>query len=97
MPVEFIETQVADNTDVGDKRVSIAVSSSEKSPVGYESDIVVYLTFFSEERNDEDEALWDKQFAQSQDLIDRLADEALADHRAGLTEEFDPDNDPDVL
>jgi len=43
------------------------------------------------------DALWDKQFAESQDVLDKLADKALADYRAGLTEDFDPDTDPDLL
>jgi hypothetical protein len=103
MPVEFVETLVADNADVGEKKattwdflLSEAVTSSEESPVGYESDNVVYVTFVSEDLAD-DEARWDKQFAESQELMDKLADEALAEHLAGLTEEFDPDNDSDIL
>lgn len=42
------------------------------------------------------DALWDKKFAESQDLLDRLADDAHAEYRAGRTEDFDPDNDPDA-
>ena len=34
---------------------------------------------------------WDDAFARSGDLLRRLADEALADHRAGLTQDLDPD------
>jgi hypothetical protein len=43
------------------------------------------------------DALWDKTFADSQDLLDQLADEAHAEYVAGQTEEFDPDNDADAL
>jgi hypothetical protein len=43
------------------------------------------------------DALWDKTFAESQDLLERLADEAHAEYLAGLTEDFDPDEDPDAL
>ncbi len=43
------------------------------------------------------DALWDKTFADSQDVLDQLADEAHAEYTAGLTEDFDPDNDPDML
>lgn len=43
-----------------------------------------------------DDALWDEQFAASQDVLDKMADDALAKYRAGLTEEFDPDTDPDL-
>ena len=35
--------------------------------------------------------LWDAQFARSTAPIDEMAREALEDHRAGLTEDFDPD------
>lgn len=34
------------------------------------------------------EKRWDMAFANSQDLLSRLADEALAEHRAGKTKEF---------
>lgn len=33
----------------------------------------------------EDEAEWDRQFSESPDLLDSLADEALAEHRASRT------------
>lgn len=35
------------------------------------------------------DALWDKTFEQSQDLLDHLADEARAAYLAGETEDFD--------
>lgn len=35
------------------------------------------------------DALWDKTFDKSQDVLDRLADEAHAEYLAGLTEDFD--------
>lgn len=34
---------------------------------------------------------WDRSFAGSLDVLDRLADEAIADHRAGRTTPIDPD------
>jgi hypothetical protein len=34
---------------------------------------------------------WDKSFANSLDVLERLADEAIADHRAGRTKPVDPD------
>ena len=34
---------------------------------------------------------WEEAFAESGDLLRRLAEEALADHRAGLTQDLDPD------
>jgi hypothetical protein len=42
-----------------------------------------------EERKDEAE--WDKQFAGSLDVLQQLADKALADHRAGKTFILDPE------
>ena len=36
----------------------------------------------------EDERRWQKSFAESADFLEQLADEALADHRAGKTEEI---------
>lgn len=42
------------------------------------------------------DALWDKTFADTQDLLDQLADEAHKDYVAGRTEDFDPDTDPDA-
>ncbi len=38
-----------------------------------------------------DEALWNEQFARSQDVLERLADEALKDQDEGRTDELDPD------
>jgi len=34
---------------------------------------------------------WDEAFAKSGDLLARLAEEALNEHRAGLTQDLDPD------
>lgn len=34
---------------------------------------------------------WDEAFARSGDLLGRLAEEALNEHRAGLTQNLDPD------
>ena len=34
---------------------------------------------------------WEAAFARSQDALERLADEALEEHRAGRTEPLDPD------
>ena len=34
---------------------------------------------------------WDKSFAGSLDVLERLADEAIAEHRAGRTKPVDPD------
>ena len=34
---------------------------------------------------------WDQSFAGSLDVLERLADEAIADHRVGRTKPVDPD------
>jgi hypothetical protein len=38
-----------------------------------------------------DEAEWDAQFASSLDVLEQLANEALAEYRAGKTLALDPD------
>lgn len=55
--------------------------------------IVDYITALV---NQDDEAMWDEQFIASEETLIRLGKEALAEHEAGLTEEFDPDTDPDA-
>jgi hypothetical protein len=42
------------------------------------------------------DARWERSFAASQELLDRLADEAHAEYLAGRTEDFDPDSAPDL-
>lgn len=37
----------------------------------------------------EDERRWEESFARSQDVLERLTDEALAEHRAGNTQLLD--------
>ena len=39
----------------------------------------------------ESERRWDKRFADSQDVLSKLASEALAEHRKGQIQELDPD------
>ena len=39
----------------------------------------------------EDEHLWDEAFARSPDMLAKLATEAMAEYRAGKTQELDPD------
>ena len=38
----------------------------------------------------ESERRWEEAFLKSTDTLDRLADEALAEHRAGRTQDLDP-------
>jgi hypothetical protein len=37
------------------------------------------------------EERWDQLFARSHDLLEKMADEALAEHKAGKTTPLDPD------
>ena len=39
----------------------------------------------------EDDNRWDESFARSPDLLTKLAAEAMAEHRAGKTQELDPE------
>ena len=39
----------------------------------------------------EDEILWDKAFGNSKDALAKLAAEAMAEYRAGKTQELDPE------
>ncbi len=39
----------------------------------------------------EDEVRWDSTFAKSQDVLAKLAAEAMAEYRAGKTQELDPE------
>jgi hypothetical protein len=39
----------------------------------------------------EEEAKWDQSFARSPDLLAKLASEAMAEYRAGKTQELDPE------
>ena len=50
------------------------------------------IQWFGDPADVRDEQQWARQFAQSQDVLSRLADEALADLRAGKTEPLWFDN-----
>jgi hypothetical protein len=39
----------------------------------------------------EDDNRWDESFARAPDLLAKLAGEAMAEHRAGKTQELDPE------
>ena len=39
----------------------------------------------------EDDNRWDESFSRSPDLLAKLASEAMAEHRAGKTQELDPE------
>ncbi len=61
--------------------------------------VLAKLSKLSPERQDElaawllaemeDEARWDKSFAESQDALERLANEALEEHKRGETRPFE--------
>jgi hypothetical protein len=53
--------------------------------------VVRFIIFPPDLQELEDERRWDRSFANSQDALARLADEALAEHHAGRTEPLDPD------
>ena len=40
----------------------------------------------------ESERRWEAAFSKSTDTLDRLAEEALAEHRAGRTQDLDPES-----
>jgi hypothetical protein len=52
-----------------------------------EQDVIATLIF--EEL--EEEASWDQGFARSEDTLSKLAADAMREHRAGKTQELDPD------
>ncbi len=59
-------------------------------------DARIIIEIIDAEAEAADEALWDAQFANSQETLDFLAREADEEEAAGLTDEFDPYNDPDA-
>jgi hypothetical protein len=40
-------------------------------------------------------ALWDEKFARSQDILEVMTRQATTEYEAGLTEDFDSDDDPE--
>ena len=56
-------------------------------------EVQITITTISPDEIASDEALWDEQFAKSQDLLERMSEEAHAEYVQGLTEEFDSDDD----
>jgi hypothetical protein len=59
-------------------------------------DVRIIIETINPDAETADDALWDEQFAKSQDVLDFLAKEARDEYYAGLTDDFDPDNDPDA-
>ena len=58
-------------------------------------EVRIVIESYNAEDEAADDALWDKQFANSPETLDFLEREGLADYYAGRTEEFDPDEDDD--
>ncbi len=56
-------------------------------------EVRIIIEPISPEEDAADEALWDEQFAKSQDILHQLAQEAHDEYLAGRTEDFDPDEE----
>ncbi len=54
-------------------------------------EVRVIIEPITEEEIAAEDARWDESFARSQDVLRRMADEALRDYEAGLIDELDPD------
>ncbi len=54
-------------------------------------EVRVFLETIDPEAERTDEARWDESFAKSQDALARMADKALRDDDAGLTDELNPE------
>ena len=71
-----------------DENGHIEIDPSTVLPVG---DVLITIEPISPADIAADEAKWAASFARSQDLLAEMADEALRDLDAGLTDELDPD------
>ncbi|HRY44153.1 MAG TPA: hypothetical protein P5164_09430 [Thermoanaerobaculia bacterium] len=63
-----------------------ALAEISKLPLSQQEEVATWLL-----AELTDEGLWASSFARSQPTLDALADEALAEHSAGLTEPLDPE------
>jgi hypothetical protein len=70
------------------KEENISFSEEQTTTLDFSAHIEITM--------EESDALWDKMFAASQNYLDKLADEIESKYLAGLTEDFDPDDDPDL-
>ena len=58
-------------------------------------DVEIVITYLTDEEK-KDEALWDKQFAETPtSVFDRLIEQGLHDYNAGETDDFDPSQEDD--
>ena len=62
-----------------------AFEEAAKLPQKEQNDFAAWILEELSERR------WQKRFAESGDVLDKLADEALREHRAGESEPLDPD------
>jgi hypothetical protein len=67
----------------------IELNSPANLPPG---EVRIIIETIDPEAEEADDARWDALFASSQDVLARMADEALRDLDEGQTEELDPDN-----
>jgi hypothetical protein len=67
-------------------QLELVISEIEKLPPAEQNE---FATWILEELHSEER--WAKQFAGSGDLLSRLADEALAEHKAKRTKKLNPD------
>ena len=72
------------------------VSTSELLEEIANGELIIVRPSYNDAESVTDDALWDEQFAASQDFLDKLEEETLAQYHAGTTEDFDPDTDPDL-
>jgi hypothetical protein len=63
-----------------------AIAKLKTRPISEQDSIAALIL---EELNDDNR--WDESFARSPDLLAKLAAEAMAEHRAGKTQELDPE------
>ena len=67
------------------KRLEQAFAEASKLPPTEQNDVAEWL--LAELKS---ERRWDKLFADSQDILSKLAAEALAEHRSGQTQDLTP-------
>ncbi len=67
------------------KRLEEAFAEAAKLPEAEQEDFAQWILEELSERR------WQKRFQETGHLLDKLADEALKEHRAGLSEPLDPD------
>lgn len=68
------------------KRLEEAFAKASKLPENEQDPLAAWL-----QEELEDEHAWQEKFAKSHGVLARLAEETLAEHRAGKTRPLDPD------